>query len=201
MGSVIVDITMSLDGFVTGPNAGIDNGLGDGGMPLHDWVFEGVPEETALLRDAVAATGAVVMGRRTFDTVDGPHGWSDELGFGAGQVPPPAESPAFFVVTHRAPEQVRLGLPFTFVIDGVASAVEQARAAAGERDVRIMGGGDVARQVVAEGLADDVFLHVAHMILGAGTPLFRDGDPPAALERVRVLDGPATTHLLLRMRR
>ena len=93
-------------------------------------------------------TGAVVMGRNLFDVIDGPLGWNDEMGYGAEH----AGRPPFFVVTHAAPEQVRLGLDFTFVTDGVAAAVDPARAEAGDKDVVVMGGGDVVRQCVDGGL-------------------------------------------------
>jgi dihydrofolate reductase len=172
MTRVIADISMSLDGFVTGPDAGPENGLGDGGEPLHTWaVGSDDPVDAEVLRSSAEATGAVVMGRRLFDIVDGPLGWNDEMGYGATH----ATTPPFFVVTHDPPADVRLtglGLDFTFVTDGVASAVEQARAAAGGGDVVVMGGGDVVRQVVAEGLADELRIHLAPVILGGGTPLF-----------------------------
>jgi dihydrofolate reductase len=174
---VIADITMSLDGYVTGAGADPRHGLGDA-EELHTWVMAQDPVDTEILEGSTAATGAVVMGRRLFDVVDGPDGWSREMGYGAEQ----AGSPPFFVVTHAPPDDVRLardlGLRFTFVGD-VAGAVEQARAAAGEGggtgDVVIMGGGDVVGQAIDQGLADELHLHLAPMVLGAGTPLFKTG--------------------------
>jgi dihydrofolate reductase len=123
MTNVIADITMSLDGFVTGPNAGPKAGLGDDGMPLHDWVFNGHEVDEAVLANATQRGGAVVMGRNLFDVVDGADGWSDEIGYGAHSV----GRPPFFVVTHTPPTQVRLNLDFTFVTEGVAGAVDAAR--------------------------------------------------------------------------
>jgi dihydrofolate reductase len=123
MTKVIADITMSLDGFVTGPKAGPEAGLGDDGMPLHDWVFNGHAVDEAVLADATQRSGAVVMGRNLFDVVDGPDGWSDEIGYGAHNV----GRPPFFVVTHNPPAQVRLSLDFTFVTDGVARCRRGAR--------------------------------------------------------------------------
>ena len=121
-----------------------------------------------MLRDGTEATGAVLMGRRLFDIVDGPHGWSDEMGYGAGL----AATPPFFVVTHAAPPQIRLDLPFTFVTTGLRAALDQARTAAGDQDVVVMGGGDVVRQCVDEGLADELHIHLSPIVLGAGTSLF-----------------------------
>jgi dihydrofolate reductase len=108
------------------------------------------------------------MGRRLFDIIDSPRGWNDEVGYGAKE----AGSPPFFVVTQGAPESRRLELDFTFVTDGVASAIEQARKAAGDKDVVIMGGGDVIRQALNTGLVDELRLHLAPIVLGDGTPLF-----------------------------
>jgi dihydrofolate reductase len=173
MPKVIADITMSLDGYVTGPVADSDYGLGDVEQ-LHAWVDEQDPVDTEILERATAATGAVVMGRRLFDIVDGPNGWTEEMGYGAQQ----AATPPFFVVTHSPPDDVRLerelGLRFTFV-HGMAAAVDQARSAATDGHVVIMGGGDVIGQAIEAGLVDELHLHLAPMLLGGGTPLFRAG--------------------------
>jgi dihydrofolate reductase len=171
MTKVVADISMSLDGYVTGPDPGPENGLGTGGEPLHTWAIDSDDEvDKQVLSEAVETTGAVVMGRRLFDIVDGPHGWNDEMGYGAGL----AASPPFFVVTHSAPEKIRLELEFTFVTDGLASAISQARAAAGSKKVSVMGGGDVIRQAVDEGLVDELRIHLSPVLLGSGTPLFLD---------------------------
>jgi dihydrofolate reductase len=103
MTKVIADITMSLDGYVTGPGADIEHGLGDA-PELHAWVMDQDPVDTEILEGATAASGAVVMGRRLFDTVDAPDGWSKDMGYGADQV----GTPPFFVVTHSPPQDVRL---------------------------------------------------------------------------------------------
>src|SRR6478735_5670018 len=168
MPKVIADITMSLDGFVTGPDPDLEHGLGHGGEPLHEWVFSDNEVDAQVLAESTERSGAVVMGRRLFDIIDGPHGWNDEVGYGAAQV----GTPPFFVVTHAPPESMRLQLDFTFVPDGIASAIRRARAAAGTKDVVVMGGGDVVRQCVDDGLADELVLHLAPIVLGAGTPLF-----------------------------
>ena len=170
MTKVIADISVSLDGYVTGPNAGLHNGLGDGGEQLHTWVMDGDDVDRVVQQEAADRSGAVVMGRRLFDIVDAPDGWNDEMGYGADL----ATTPSFVVVTHRAPEEVRLDLDFTFVTDGMASAVERARAKAGDRDVVVMGGGSVIGQCLDLGLLDELHLHVAPIVLGGGTSLFTD---------------------------
>ena len=173
MSKVIADITMSLDGYVTGPLADSQHGLGDVDE-LHTWVAEQDPVDTEILERIAANTGAVVMGRRLFDIVDGPNGWTKDMGYGAQQ----AATPPFLVVTHSAPQQVRLerelGMRFTFV-DELATAVDQARTAAADGHVVIMGGGDVIGQAIEKGLVDELHLHLAPMLLGGGTPLFRAG--------------------------
>jgi dihydrofolate reductase len=173
MSKVIADITMSLDGYVTGPLAESEHGLG-GVDELHAWVMEQDPVDTEILEQTTAATGAVVMGRRLFDIVDGPDGWTKDMGYGAQQ----AAAPPFFVVTHTAPQDVRLereeGMQFTFV-DDLSAAVDQARTAATDGHVVIMGGGDVIGQAIEKGLADELHLHLAPVLLGGGTPLFRAG--------------------------
>jgi dihydrofolate reductase len=134
------------------------------------------------------------MGRRLFDVVDGPHGWNDEVGYGAGH----AATPPFFVVTHAAPDDVRLDLRFTFVTDGIAAAVEQAKAAAGDGDVIVMGGADVVRQSIETGLADKLRIHLAPVLLGGGTPLF--GTARAELTPTSSVASKHATHLTYRLR-
>jgi dihydrofolate reductase len=166
MSKVIADITMSLDGYVTGPSGDVDE--------LHAWVTDQDPVDTEILERATAETGAVVMGRRLFDIVDGPNGWTKDMGYGAQQ----AGTPPFFVATHSAPQHVRLerelGMRFTFV-DDLTAAVDQARTAATDGHVVIMGGGDVIGQAMEQGLVDELRLHLAPILLGGGTPLFRAG--------------------------
>jgi dihydrofolate reductase len=192
MSKVVADISMSLDGFVTGPDAGPERGLGRGGEPLHTWAIASRDEvDAAVLREATESSGAVIMGRRLFDVIDGPHGWNDEMGYGAEL----AATPPFFVVTHAAPEQVRLGLRFTFVEDGLAAAIEQARAAAGPKDVVVMGGGDVVRQCVELGLAEELHIHLSPIVLGAGTPLFQGGTRRELVQR-SVRSSSTATHLI-----
>ncbi|MEO5842453.1 MAG: dihydrofolate reductase family protein [Acidimicrobiales bacterium] len=191
MTKVVADISMSLDGFVTGPDPDLAHGLGHGGEPLHTWAVASTdPVDAEVLREATEASGAVIMGRRLFDIIDGPDGWSAEMGYGAEY----AASPPFFVVTHTAPPNVRLGLDFTFVTDGIESAIAQARTAAGAKDVFVMGGGDIVRQCVDLGLVDELRIHLAPIVLGAGTPLFAGSRRRELVQRsVRV--SPVATHL------
>jgi dihydrofolate reductase len=189
---VIADISMSLDGFVTGPEPDQEHGLGRGGEPLHTWAIDSNdPVDEEVLRSTTQESGAVVMGRRLFDIVDGPEGWSDEMGYGAGIV----GTPPFFVVTHHAPERVRLELDFTFVTDGVRAAIDEARHAAQGRNVVVMGGADVIRQAVDEHLVDELRIHLSPVILGGGTPLFVESRRHLLVQRaVRV--SATATHLL-----
>jgi len=191
MTTVIADITMSLDGFVTGPNAGPKAGLGDDGSPLHDWVFNGHEVDEAVLANATQRSGAVVMGRNLFDVVDGPDGWSDEIGYGAHNV----GRPPFVVVTHNPPAQVRLNLDFTFVTEGVAPALDAARAVCPpDKDVVIMGGGNVIAQAIDQGLVDEVVLHVSPIVMGAGTPLWA-GVARRQLRQTDVRVSPYASHI------
>jgi dihydrofolate reductase len=194
MGKVIADISMSLDGFVTGPDPGPDSGLGRGGEGLHTWAFSADPVDREVLASTTDATGAVVMGRRLFDVVDGPHGWNDEVGYGAGL----AAAPPVLVVTREPPGSVRLADRFTFVVDGVRSAIDKARAMAGERDVVVMGGAQVIRGALATGLVDELRLHLSPVLLGAGTPLFDAGVSPRTLHQLHVRVSAHATHLTYR---
>jgi dihydrofolate reductase len=173
MPKVIAEITMSLDGFVTGEGADEQHGLGDA-PEIHTWVMEQDAVDAEVLDQSMSASGAVVMGRRLFDIVDGPEGWNEDMGYGADR----AGAPPFFVVTHSPPRAVRLerglGMSFTFV-GSLASAIDQARAAATHGDVVIMGGGDVIGQALQSGFVDELRLHLAPMVLGGGTPLFKPG--------------------------
>ena len=173
MPNVIADITMSLDGFVTGECADEQHGLGDA-PELHTWVMQQDAVDTEILEQATAESGAVVMGRRLFDIVNSPDGWNKDMGYGADQT----GTPPFFVVTHSPPNDIRLerelGMRFTFVGD-LVTAIDQARSAATHGDVVIMGGGDVIGQALELGVVDELRLHLAPMLLGSGTPLFKSG--------------------------
>lgn len=197
MGKIIADISMSLDGFVTGPDIDAEHGLGVGGEALHDWAITSTdPVDVEELRKATDETGAVVMGRRLFDFVDGPTGWTDEIGYGAAHV----AKPPFFVVTHSVPEKVRLGLDFTFVTDGLSAALSRAQKAAGAKHTVIMGGGDVIRQSVDAGLIDVLHLHLAPVLLGSGTPLFA-GVLPRGLVQTSVRSSAYASHITYELAR
>ncbi|MFJ4716414.1 dihydrofolate reductase family protein [Streptomyces sp. NPDC088785] len=201
MTRIIADISVSLDGFVTGPDPGPGQGLGVDGEALHTWAFSGDPDERRLLREATDRSGAVVLGRRLFDLVDGPDGWDDGTGYGAGEV----GKPAFVVVTSAPPQTVRLrALDWTFVTTGLPDAVAAARARAldasarrgKDLDVVLMGGGATIAGALAAGLVDTLTLHLAPVVLGSGTPLFTGaGGPPRALTQRAVTVTPHATHL------
>jgi dihydrofolate reductase len=188
MSTVVFAISMSLDGFVTAAPQTAEEPLGPGGMDLHAWTID-----REYLDRAVADLGAVIAGRTTYDhsipgwQADGPSG--------------PARRPVF-VVTHTAPDPgtVPDGGVYTFVTDGIGSALEQARAAAEGRTVTVMGGADLGRQYLAAGLLDEISLHVAPRIFGSGTPLFDGLDlGHVELELVDCAHAPEAVHLRYRV--
>jgi dihydrofolate reductase len=208
-----LDISMSLDGFVAGPNRTLEQPLGEGGERLHEWALPlaswrehhgrsggEINADDEVVAESLEATGAVVMGRRMFSGGEGPWGddpradgwWGDE---------PPFRVPVF-VLTHHPRETVskRGGTSFTFVTDGIEAALELARAAAGDKDVLLAGGAGVAQQYLNAGLVDELQIHVAPVLLGGGVRLFdRLGPGPIELETTRVIDSPAVTHLRFRV--
>ncbi|MEW2611142.1 dihydrofolate reductase family protein [Streptomyces sp. NPDC047880] len=199
MTRIIADISVSLDGFVTGPDPGPDNGLGTGGKALHTWAFSDDPDDRRVLREATDRSGAVILGRRLFDVVDGPKGWDDTSGYGAGEV----GKPAFVVVTSTPPRSVRLtDLDWTFVTTGLADAVAAAReraeaassAGGKDLDVILMGGGATIGSALEAGLVDVLSLHLAPVVLGAGTPLFAGGATHTLVPR-GVVPTSTATHL------
>jgi len=201
MGKVLAGITMSMDGFIAGPNDRVGAGLGDGAEPLHYWVFggpwtygdetfssaSGVDQEYL---DAVFSSGgAWLVGRTMHDVAEG---WGDEPGFG---VP-------VFVVTHRPHETVVKGTTtFEFVTHGIEVALEKARAAAGDKNVIVMGGADLLRQYLGAGVVDELTLTIAPVLLGAGKRLF-DGIERTDIdfERTAVIESPYATHLRYEVR-
>ena len=204
MTRIVADISISLDGFVTGRDPGPDNGLGIGGEPLHTWAFSDDPDDRRILHQATARSGAVVLGRRLFDVVDGPLGWNDDSGYGAGEV----GKPAFVVVTSSTPERVRLTeLDWTFVTTGLPDAVavareraESASAAGGtDLDVVLMGGAATVRSALDTGLVDVLSLHLSPVVLGAGTPLFTAATPRTLVQR-SVTATSTATHLVYDVR-
>jgi dihydrofolate reductase len=190
MGRVLLDITMSLDGFVTGPGADLAHGLGVGGEPLHDWIAgdDRTDADHEALERTNAGVGAVLMGRRTFDFIDGPDGWTgNDPGFAR---------PPIFVITSKRPARVRLDGWFEFVTDGIHQSLELAQKAAGDEAVMIMGGGHLCRQYLYAGLVDEVRIHLAPIVLGDGTPLFeRTTIAPIRLIQRDAAVTPAAAHL------
>jgi dihydrofolate reductase len=189
MARVICDMSASLDGYVTGPNDSRENPFGDGAEMLHDWIFAAATDEDrAVLQDVLDTVGAVVMGRTSFDKNEGDGGWGD--GGPLGDAP-------CFVVTHHEPTTSHPAI-YTFVTDGVASAIEQAKAAAGDKVVALHGA-TVMQQALPLGLVDEIRVHVIPVLLGGGTPLFATLDAAIRLERTQALATPAATHLAFRV--
>jgi dihydrofolate reductase len=204
VGIVGVDKSMSLDGYITGPNPGPDNPLGDGGDRIFAWMMaepadttkrEGAPlsdEWDEQFSDAFATTGAVIMGKRMFEIIDGPDGWVAPDGT-------PFPWPVF-VLTHERRQPVTKGkTAFTFVNDGPASALAQARAVAGEKNIGVAGG-NVVQQFLAAGLVDEITIHLVPVFLGGGVRLFDGlGEGPKQLECTNVRPGNGVTHLTYRL--
>jgi dihydrofolate reductase len=205
-------IAISLDGYVAGPDQSEENPLGIGGMRLHEWVFdleawrrpqgmEGgeVNASTPVIEESQANVGATIMGRNMFGPIRGP--WGDAQWNGWWGDDPPFHLPVY-VLTHHArdPLEMKGGTTFTFVTDGIESALQQAEEAAGGRDVRIGGGADTIRQYLAAGLVDVFELHVVPILLGGGERLL-DGVGDLRLEQMRVVEAPGVTHLKYRVSR
>jgi dihydrofolate reductase len=203
------NISMSLDGFVAGPSQSVDNPLGIGGMRLHQWAFplaawraphgltDGeVNESTRVVEESLANIGATVMGRNMFGGHPGP--WDARKPWnGWWGTNPPFHHPVF-VLTHHAREPLELegGTTFTFVTDGIEAALEQARQAAGGKDVSLAGGARAAQQYLVAGLVDEIDLDLVPTLLGSGERLFDGvGDDMHGLELVRAVAAPGVTHL------
>jgi dihydrofolate reductase len=209
MGSVVCQISISLDGFVAGPNQSVDNPIGEGGMRLHEWAFatdswrsqQGLDggahtADAEVIEEVVQGIGAYIMGRKMFGGGDGP--W-DETWTGWWGSDPPYHVPVF-VLTHqpRAPLPMDGGTTFTFVTDGIESALEQARAAAPDKDVAIAGGASAVKQYLAAGLLDELYLHIVPIVLGTGERLL-EGVGDLAFEPVKVVASPTVTHIKYRI--
>jgi dihydrofolate reductase len=196
MTKIVASITTSLDGYIAGPNDGPGRGLGDGGERLHYWVFggpwsyddhpggEATGADKEFLDSSMARLGAVVGGRWTFEAAD--H-WG-----GSNPWPVP-----FFIVTHH-PDDGPADAGFTFV-DRLDDAIERARGAAGDKDVSVMGGGDIIRQALRAGYVDELSISIAPVVLGAGKRLFEGFEEPLKLEPMRSLQSPFATHITYRV--
>ncbi len=187
MGKVLMEITMSLDGYTTGPEVSAEEPLGRGGDRLHEWMFAGQSAADSDRRetDHFSTIGAVIMGRRMADLGIGP--WGEEPTFHA----------PCFVVTHRPAETIvkNGGTSYIFVTEGIEAAMAQAKAAAGEQDVMVVGGADIDRQYLNAGLIDEIRLHLVPVLLGGGTPLFTGVRPDLRLVPSQATNSPLATHL------
>ena len=207
-----MEITMSLDGYVAAPNPSLEDPLGQGGERLHEWAFDAeswreihgleggsTNVDSELIQESFSGTGAVVMGRKMFSGGSG--GWeNDPRANGWWGDGPPFHVPVFVLTHHaREPQPMEGGTTFTFVTDGIEAALEQARAAAGDRNVQISGGADVVQQSLSAGLVDELRVHVAPLLLGGGTRLFGEGGEPMELEATRMISSPKATHLTFRV--
>ena len=213
MARLTVDISSSLDGYVAGPDPSLEDPLGVGGERLHEWAFaasswqerhgyEGgeAGSDSDVIQEHIDAIGASIMGRKMFSGGAGP--WEDDpraRGWWGDE--PPFHHPVF-VLTHHAREPLEMegGTTFTFVTEGIEAAVEQARAAAGGKDVHVAGGAEAAQQYLRAGLVDTLQIHVAPELLGSGRRLLDElGDSPPGLELDRVVASPGVTHLRYRV--
>ncbi|MBU3068166.1 dihydrofolate reductase family protein [Nocardia sp. NEAU-G5] len=209
MAAVTTHIGLSLDGFATGPNPDQQNPIGVGGMRLHQWLLptrawhehrglEGGADsvDSEVLAGAVDGIGAYIMGRGMFGGGAGP--W--DMGWRGWWGEEPAFRTSVYVLTHhpREPLEMKGGTTFTFVTGGIESALEQARAAAGDLDVSIAGGAHVVQQYLAAGLLDEMLIHLSPIVLGAGRRLLNNvGDP--ALEQIEVIPSDTVTHIRYRI--
>jgi dihydrofolate reductase len=204
-------ISMTLDGYIAGPNQSLEHPVGSGAEPLHDWMFNlrtfreihnmeggetGINED--VLRENFTNIGATIMGRNMFGGGPGP--WSSEPWDGWWGDNPPFHTPVFVLTHHaREPLEMKGGTTFHFVTDGIESALRQAKKAAGDQDVALGGGANVAQQYLAAGLIDEMELHVVPVILGAGERLLDNVGSDLKLEPVRTIEGPGVTHLKYRI--
>lgn len=192
MGKVVIDMSISLDGFITGPNDNPEQPLGENAEVLHNWLFSGdqvgqvndffklSKVNRAVLDKSLINAGAMIVGRRTYDIVNG---WGGSH---------PNKGVPVFVVTHREPETIPEGMtPFMFVSDGVVSAVKKAKAVSGNKEIGIAGA-SVSQQCLKAGLVDEIFLHIVPVILGKGKRLFKELTP---LEIVEVINASDVTHI------
>jgi dihydrofolate reductase len=206
-------ISISLDGFVAGPNQSEENPLGEGGERLHEWVVplaawrqshgkQGgeVNESARIVEQSRENIGAGVMGRNMFGPVGGGP-WVDDLWTGWWGDDPPYHYPVFILTHHpRDPVQMKGETTFHFVTDGIESALEQARDAAGGKDVMLWGGAQVANQYLAAGLLDELELHVVPVLLGGGARLFENvAATEVQLEQIRAVEAPGVAHLKYRV--
>jgi dihydrofolate reductase len=195
MSKVTTDPGVSLDGYLAGPNQSLDNPLGEGGEELHRWMFEEA-EANKAVREEIVSAGAYIMGRNMF----GPDRGEWDLDWKGWWGPEPPYHAPVFVLAHREREPVVMegGTTFHFVTDGIESALARAREAAGDRTVSIAGGASTIRQYLAAGLIDELRLHVAPLMLGAGERLL-DGLGDLKVEQIGVTSTKLVAHLRYRV--
>ncbi|MEP6972813.1 MAG: dihydrofolate reductase family protein [Actinomycetota bacterium] len=205
-------LAMSLDGYIAGPDQSLEDPLGRGGLELHRWLFEldvwrsregedgGVVNPSTPVVEEAQDAGATIMGRKMFGGGPGP--WRDDPPWeGWWGDDPPYHTPVFVLTHHpRPPMAMEGGTTFTFVTDGIGSALEQATAAAGDRAVQIGGGANVVQQYLAAGLVDELQLHIVPMVLGAGERLL-EGVGDLHLEQAGVIEAPGVVHITYRVLR
>jgi dihydrofolate reductase len=188
MSATVLDMSMSLDGFIAGPNETVDNGLGDGGERLHEWLFEHNTGVNRRVHDEALATGAVVAGRGTFEPAGG---WGGDHHDGV---------PIFILTRRELDAETAARWPLVRYVAEVRDAMAQAKRAAGERNV-LVHGVTVARLALAAGVLDEIEIHLVPVLLGDGRRLFDNRDPGhIELERVRTLEGDDATHIHFRVR-
>jgi dihydrofolate reductase len=207
MGKVNFDVGVSLDGYLAGPNPRFEEPLGDAGEKVHEWMFRtatwagpdgATDRDDEIVRERTENVGAYVMGREMFG--GGPGGWDEDWKGWWGD-DPPYHVPVY-VLTHHPRESVEMkgGTTFHFVTDGIESALEQARAAAGAKDVQIAGGADVIQQYLNAGVVDEFQVHIAPVLLGGGVRLLDGlGNDEIKIELVRTVESPFVTHVKYRV--
>jgi dihydrofolate reductase len=213
MSKLVLEISMSLDGYVAGPNATLDDPLGKDGERLHDWIvgldawreahgLEGGDRtrDSEVVEESRARTGAVIMGRKMYSGGAGP--WADDPNAGGWWGDDPPFHVPVYVLTHHAREPETKGDTTIMFLSDAEEALARARESAGDKDVHIGGGANVAQQYLAAGLVDEIDLHIAPVLLGDGVRLFDGlGANPPKVELVRTIESPAVTHLRYRVAR
>lgn len=207
---IVHSFTISLDGYGAGPNQATETPLGEGGEELHEWLVEtrffrrmtgrdggvtGIDNEVA--EQGMANTGAFILGRNMFGPIRGP--WPDESWRGWWGKNPPYHAPTFVLTHHpRPPQAMEGGTVFHFVTDGIRAALDRARAAAGDKDIRLLGGVATIRQYLEAGLVDEMHIAVSPRLLGAGEPLFAGLDlPRLGYRSIRCTPGEKAVHYVI----
>lgn len=191
MTKVIFDISMSLDGFMTAANQRPEEPLGEGGEQLHQWAFGDDPRDREVLTAGASSLGAVICGRRTYD---------DSLPWWGGDGPTGSDRVPVFVLSHDEPADPPVGGVYFFVTGGIEDALKQAKVAAGDKDVTVMGGAETGQQFLRAGLVDELSIHLIPVLFGGGTRMFQHlGDGHVQLEPLGLVQTAAATHLRFRV--